>query len=178
MSEKTQKFGNVVVNKKEFHAFKQPIALNLIDGNKIVVSNKFKRSENGFKCFIGFKEGDIIRPLCIVLPQMSVYIKYFDDSGKNMSFKIENDDVFLKYNEIWNKIKMTLNIKFHNQPIYDEKYIKNKVKTFSDGINTASGNKTPKERSYYTCVAVICIDSVMKVDKKKLSLGLSRRVQI
>ena len=47
-----------------------------------------------------------------------------------MSFKIENGDLFSKYNEIWNKIKMTLNIKFHCQPIYDEKYIKTKIKTF------------------------------------------------
>ena len=67
---------------------------------------------------------------------MSGHIKYFDDGGKNMSFEIEDDNVFLKYNEIWNKIKMTLNIKFHSQPIYDEKYIKTKVKTFNDVINS------------------------------------------
>ena len=36
---------------------------------------------------------------------------------KEMSFKIEDDNIFFKYNEIWNKIKMTLNIKFHSQPI-------------------------------------------------------------
>ena len=53
-----------------------------------------------------------------------------------MSSKIEDDDIFLKYNEIWNKIKKTLHIKFHSQPIYDEKYIKMKVKTFNDVINT------------------------------------------
>ena len=39
---------------------------------------------------------------------MSGYIKYFDDGGKNMSYKIENDNVFFAYNEIWNKIKKTL----------------------------------------------------------------------
>ena len=53
-----------------------------------------------------------------------------------MSSKIEDDDILLKYNEIWNKIKKTLHIKFHSQPIYDEKYIKMKVKTFNDVINT------------------------------------------
>ena len=41
-----------------------------------------------------------IRPLRIILPQMSGYIKYFDNGGKNMYFKIEDDSVFLKYNEI------------------------------------------------------------------------------
>ena len=51
---------------------------------------------------------------------MSEYIKYFENGGKNMSFKIEDEDAYLKYNEIWNKIKNTLNIKFHSQPIYDD----------------------------------------------------------
>ena len=105
MSEKTLKFGNVVVNKKEFHASKQAIALNLVNTNKIVISDKFKHSDNGSKYFIGNKEDDIIRPLCTILPRMSGYIKYFDDGGKNISFKIEDDDVFLKY-EICDKIKM------------------------------------------------------------------------
>ena len=54
---------------------------------------------------------------------MSGYIKYFDNGGKNMSFKIEDEGVYLKYTEIWNKIKKSLGIKFHSQPIYDDKYI-------------------------------------------------------
>ena len=58
----------------------------------------------GFKYFIGYREDNIIRPLCIVLPQMSGYIKYFDDDGNNMSFKLKDDDIFSKYSEIWNKI--------------------------------------------------------------------------
>ena len=59
---------------------------------------------------------------------MSGYIKYFESSGKKMSFVIKDDDVLDKYNEIWNKIKNTLNIKFHSMPVYDGKYIKPKVK--------------------------------------------------
>ena len=80
-----------------------------------------------------------------------------------MSFKIED----LKYTEIWNKIKNSLNTRFHSQPIYDDKYIKTKVKTFSSMIHTLfSGNEIPKERNHYICIAAICIDSVLKVDKK------------
>ena len=86
MSEKTLKFGDIVVNKKEFYASKQVIALNLVGTDKIVISDKFKHSNNGSKYFIGYLDDDIIRPLCIILPQMSGYIKYFDDGGKNMSF--------------------------------------------------------------------------------------------
>ena len=109
MSEQTLKFGNVVINKKEFNASRQAIASNLVDTNKIVISDKFKYIEDGSKNIIGYLHNDdIIRPLCIILPQMSGYIKYFD-GGKNMSFKIEDDSVCLKYSEIWNKIKKSLN---------------------------------------------------------------------
>ena len=47
----------------------------------------------------------IVMPLYIILPQMSGWIKYFENGGKNVSFKIEDDSVYLKYSEIWNKIK-------------------------------------------------------------------------
>ena len=46
------------------------------------MSDKFKLSDDGFKYFIGYKKGEIIKPLCIVLPQMSGNIKYFEDGGK------------------------------------------------------------------------------------------------
>ena len=65
------------------------------------------------------------------------------------------------------KIKKSLNTKFHSQPIYDDKYIKTKVKTFSSMLNTLlSGNEIPKERNRYICIAAICIGSVLKVDNK------------
>ena len=62
-----------------------------------------------------------------------------------MPFKIEDESVYLKYTEIWNKIKNSLNSKFYSQPIYDDKYIKTKVKTFSSMINTLfSSNEIPQ----------------------------------
>ena len=86
------------------------------------MSEKFKYSDNGSKYFIGYLDNDdIIRPLCIILPQMSGYIKYFDDVEKNMSFRIEHEGVYLEYYEIWSKIKKTLKIRFHSQTIYDDK---------------------------------------------------------
>ena len=57
-----------------------------------------------------------------MLPQISGYIKYFENGGKNMYFMVKNDDGVLDvYNEIWNKIKKRLSIKFHSMPVYDEK---------------------------------------------------------
>ena len=76
-------------------------------------------------------------------------MKYFDDGGKNMSFKIENDNAYLPYIEISNKIKRASNLRFHSQLIYDIKYIKTKVKTFNGVINTVfSDNKILKEKSH------------------------------
>ena len=124
MSEKTLKFDNVRVNKKEFHKSKQPIDLDLVIVDQIVVSDKFKHSDDGFKYFIGYQEDEIVKPLCIILPQMSGYIKYFKNGGKNMSFMVKDDSVLNKYNEIWDKIKEKLNIKFHSMPVYDQTYIK------------------------------------------------------
>ena len=86
MSEQTLQFGDIVVNKKEFHASKQAIALNLVDTNKIFASGKFKHSDDSSKYFIGYlhddDDDDVITPLCIILLQMSGYIKYFDNGGK------------------------------------------------------------------------------------------------
>ena len=59
-----------------------------------------------------------------------IYKKYFESDGKNMSFMIKNNNVLDKYNEIWDKIKNKLNIKFHSKPVYDEKYIKAKLREF------------------------------------------------
>ena len=50
---------------------------------------------------------------------MSKYIKCFDNGGKNMSFKIEDESVPLKYSEIW-KFKRLPSTRFHSQPIYDD----------------------------------------------------------
>ena len=111
MSEQTLKFDENVVDKKDFHASKEAIALDLVESSKILVSDKFKRSGNGSKFFIGYLHDDnVTKPLCIVLPQVSGYIKCFDNGRKNMSFLIEDESVYLKYTKIWNKIKKLLNI--------------------------------------------------------------------
>ena len=112
-SEKRLKFNNIKLNKKEFHEYKEPIGLLSVDIDQIVASNKLKHNNEGFKYIIGYQEGGIVKPLRIILPQMSGYIKYFENGGKNMSFLIKNDEVWDKYDKIWDKIKDKLGIKFH-----------------------------------------------------------------
>ena len=84
-----------------------------------------------------------------------------------MSFGIKDDNVLDKYNEIWNKIKNTLNIKFRSMPVYDETYIKAKVREFNGVIKTSFlGDEMPNESMHYTCIAYITIDSVMRMEKE------------
>ena len=121
MNKKTLKFDNIRHNKKEFHISKKLINLDLVDLDQIVISDKFKYIDDDFKYFIGYKEDDNVKPLCIILPQISGYIKCFENRGKRMSLVIKDDNVLDRFNEFWNKIRKTLNIKFHNMPPYDKK---------------------------------------------------------
>ena len=96
-----------------------------------------------------------------------------------MSFIIKDDDVLHKYNEIWNKIKKILNIKFHSMPFYDKKHTKNEVRKLNGGIKTNFlSDEIPKEGVHYACIACITIDSVMRMKKNELSTSLFRRIQI
>ena len=97
---------------------------------------------------------------------MSGCKKYFENGGENMSFMVKDDNMLDKYNKIWDKIKEKLNIKFHSMPVYDETYIKAKVREFDGKIKTNFlGNEVPKENMHYTCIACITIDSVMRMNK-------------
>ena len=116
MSSQKIKFGDKEVNKKEFYSSKQAILLDSIDLSKIVASNKWKINDTIFKYLCGYLNNDVIQPLCVILPQMSGYIKYFDDGGKNMSFVTDDEEVYEKYNEIWEVVRKLLKIKFYCWP--------------------------------------------------------------
>ena len=84
-----------------------------------------------------------------------------------MSFLIKDDEVWKKYDKIWDVIKNTLKIKFHSEPVYEYKYLKTKVKEYDGVIKTNFlDNDVPKENKHYTCIACITIDSVMGIEKK------------
>ena len=104
MSEKRLKSNNIKLNKKVFYKTKEPFDLLSVDVDQIVVSNKFKHNNEGFKYFIGYQEGGIVKSLCIILPQMSGYIEYFENGRKNMSFFIKDNEVWEEYDRIWDVI--------------------------------------------------------------------------
>ena len=73
---KTLVFNDVEMSKKEFYDAEKAISLSLVDINNIAASNKVKNNNDTSNYFIGYLNGiDKISPLCIVLPQMSEYIK-------------------------------------------------------------------------------------------------------
>ena len=148
--------------------------LDSVDLSKIVVSGRWKLNDTTYKYFCGYLNNDttgsnsserIIKPLCVILPQMNGYFKYFDDGGKNMSFLTDNEIVYEKYDEIWNVVKGLLKLKFNTSPIRDDKYILAKFR--KKNITTFNNNNiVPIEKNNYICIPVIDIDSVLKIDKK------------
>ena len=98
---------------------------------------------------------------------MSGYIKYFENGGKNMRFLIKDNEVWNKYDKIWEVIKDIRDINFYSEPVYEYKYLKAKVREFDGTIKTNFlGNNIPKENMHYTCIASITIDSILTIDKK------------
>ena len=167
MSSQKIKSGDKEVDKKEFYSSKEAILLDSADLSKIVVSSKWKISDTKYKYFCGYINNDVIQPLCVILPQMSGYINFFDDGGKNMSFVTDDKEVYEKYNEIWNVVKKLLKLKFFVNPVRDDKYIIAKLKIFKNvNMTTFTNNIISEENTHYTCISAIDIDSILKIDKK------------
>ena len=169
MSSQKIKFGDKEVDKKKFYSSKETILLDSVDLRKIVVSSRWKLNDETYKYFCGYLNNDgIIKPLCVILPQMNGYIKYFDDGGKNMSFVTDDEKVYEKYDKIWNVVKGLLKLKFTVGPIRNDKYISAKLKIFRKKNSTTFNNNNivPAEKNHYICIPAIDIDSVLKIDKK------------
>ena len=188
---KNIKFGDKEVDKKDFYSSKQAISLDSVDLDKVVVSNKLKINETTWKylcCYLNSSsESTTIQPLCVVLPQMSGYIKYFDNGNKDMSFVTEDEKIYNRYNEIWEVIRKLLKVKYAADPIRDGKYIVAKLKIFDKlnktifnnhkarpsslertiNIKKRDYNYIPLEKNTYNCIAARNIDSVLKTDTAK-----------
>ena len=116
MSEKTH---DIILNKEESQRSKEPINLFSVNIDQIVVSDKFKHNKKVFRHFIGYPEDELVKPLCIILPQMSGYIKYLEYGGKSMSFLIKDNEVWNKDDKIWEVIKDKLGIIFYSESVYE-----------------------------------------------------------
>ena len=169
MSGKNINFDDKKIKKSDFYKNKKIKKINDINVNNILVSKKEPYStKHSFKYFIGYNDNDINRPLCIRLPQMTGYIRKFNENS-TMSFRVKDKQLLKNYNKIWEKVEKLMKIDFESKPVYgdDDKYIKTKIKTYEKSIITNFHNKkTPKEKASCKCLSIIMIDSVIKANKK------------
>ena len=142
MGGKVIDFGDKQINKKDFYNNKKQFKIKGIDINKILVSEpESYGNKNAKKYIIGYSN-DVIRPIHIFLSQMNGYVKCFDDN-KTMPFLAddtssglgESRKEFLKgYIKVWAKIRDLIGKKFDTEPVYSDKYIKTKIKSYNNDI--------------------------------------------
>ena len=79
---------------------------------------------------------------------------------------MENDELLEKYNEICEKVKNSIKEDFDSEPVYNEKYVNAKIKSYNGKINTSfQNNKIPEEGSQFICLLVVLIDSLFRTCK-------------
>ena len=110
---------------------------------------------------IGYRhEGNVFpSPQCIKLSQTNAFTKYFDRNNKFVNLLVSDKKILEKY-QIWNKIKSLNKKELSSKPVYNDKYIKTKIKIYDDKVYTNfQHNKIPKDNEYYACLSVILLDS-------------------
>ena len=113
MSGKNINFDDKKIKKSAFYKNKKIYSTDDIDADNILVSKKESYgNKNSLKYFIGYNDNDVIRPLCIKLPQMTGYVRKFDENA-TMSFVVKDKQLLKNYNRIWEKIEklMKINLK-------------------------------------------------------------------
>ena len=105
ISRKNITFNDKKIRKSTFYKNKKINNIEDIDVNNILVSKKEAYgTKNSLKYFIGYNDNDIIRPLCIRLPQMAGYAIKFNENA-TMSFIVKDKQIFKNYTKIWGKIE-------------------------------------------------------------------------
>ena len=71
-----------------------------------------------------------------------------------------------KYSKIRNIVSNTMEEAFDSEPVYNEKYLKTKIKFYEGKVNTNSlSDKVLNKGSYCICILVILIDSAVRMGK-------------
>ena len=114
-----------------------------INIDRVVISNKVPFGKKCFKYVTGYKDSKKAKPLCIILPKMSAYSRRDFDETKYVSFLIKHEELLENYNEIWDKVSNSMEKGFHSEPVYNEKHVKIKIKSYEEKITNFHGNKVP-----------------------------------
>ena len=105
------------------------------------------------KYMIGYKDNTII-PLQLFLPKMTGYLNIFENGTKKMSFFTDNNEFLERYTKIWEKISNLIDKKFDSDPVYNNKCINTKTRSYNN------------DNKAYRCMSLISLDSIIKINKK------------
>ena len=171
MSEKTINFGDKKINKKDFYNNKKQFNIEDIDINKILISKPETYENNMRKYIIGYND-NTISALQLFLPKTTGYLNIFKDGARKMSFFTDNNEFLERHTAIWEKISDLVNKKFDSDPIYNNKYINTKIRSYNNDIKTNfrnianKNNKLSEKNKPYKCVSLISLNSIIKINKK------------
>ena len=115
--------------------------------------------------FIGYLgNDDKVKPVLIMLPKTSAYVKSYDRQTKWMYFLIENDDLLEKYNTIWDKVSADIKKEFDSEPVYNKRFLKTKIKSHGNEVTDFYHKQITKVDSNHTYLVVISLDSTLDKD--------------
>ena len=162
------RFGATKVTKEKFYAAKTPIKIWDVNIDNIVIS-KLVQTKTNSKYLIGYLDKDI-RPLVLVIPKMTGYVKTFKVEYKNsklMSFHIDDEKLLEKYKTNWTKIEDLKDIELNALPVYDDRYIKTKMRTYGNKVYTNfHGLNVLEDDIECEFFTVISIDSLLVYESK------------
>ena len=163
------------IAKEKFYAPNKSIKIWGVNVDNITISKLVKTKTNS-EYLIGIKFDKARSPLLLIMPKMKGYVKTFkvkegdkDKSNKLMSFHIFSKKVLEKYKAIWTRIEDLENIELNVLPVYDARYIKAKIRTYSNKPYTNVCGLKVTEDDIECTFLVISIDSLL-VPKNKYYL--------
>ena len=77
-------------------------------------------------------------------------------------FLIEDDGLCEKFDTIRNKVSSDIKREFDSEPVYNQNFLKTKIKSYGDDVTDFYDKEIPKVNSNHTCLAVISLDSALK----------------
>ena len=156
-------FGNIEIEKSKFHRHKTSIHLGDVDVEKVLVSDNISFGEKNYKYFIGYLLHNYkVKPLHIMPPKTTDYVKSYDGQTKWMYLLMEDDDILEKYNTIWDKVSADIKKEFDGEPVYNNSYMKTKIKSHDKEGTDFYDKKFPNSDSNDTSLAMITLDSALK----------------
>ena len=69
-----------------------------------------------------------------MLPKTSAYVLSYDGQTKWVYFLNENDDLFEKYNTIWDKVSTYIKEEFDSESVYNKNFLKIKIKSYGEEV--------------------------------------------